>query len=497
LAAVALGTALGLVQILPTLELLALSPRTQFRLADVARFYLLPWELGLVLAPRLYGAPEATLAWLGHGAYWEALWYVGLPTLPLALAAVRRHPGWALLALLGVLLALGPRTLVYGWCYALLPPVRMFRDPARFVLYTVLALAVLAAHGLDESPAGARRVARGLTVLVAVGLLAVVLAPPPALERVLRALLADQPTKSVGDLRPLALAWQNNLTLTLLGGVALLAASAWLLGQGPRVRRIGMVALLAADLAWHGLPLNPTAPAGSCAADPRPAALRAVAAPVHFPVEHQARWYIHWFSMAQVRRPTDLGAARATLVPDVTIATPLRLVNGYDPLAPAAVMRWLREVERLPAPAREALLGGLGVAGEWDGERWRPYAAPAPEATCDGRACRVDAPTPQRRVVAAADGQPLRGTLRLWQTPLPGWRATPGALVRSAGPPVQTTCRLSSPSPLVRLWYAPLSARLGLFGSLLAAACLAAALVVHKMFRQTLNDECGSPGAPW
>ncbi len=115
--------------------------------------------------------------------------FPGIAVLALALAAVwsawreaprhrpetvmtRRRVGMLLgLAAVGLLLSLGTRTPIYGWVYAVFPPMHGLRAAARFGNLFLLALAVLAGLGAAAIRArhqGSRRVVAWTVVIVAV-----------------------------------------------------------------------------------------------------------------------------------------------------------------------------------------------------------------------------------------------------------------------------------------------------------------------------------------
>ena len=90
------------------------------------------------------------------GGYWEYGAYVGMLLFPLVLAGLILNPAlrrradlWGLLAL-GVVLSLDLPWYLSPW-HALhqVPPFAMERRPSRFIVLTVLALVVLAGHGID------------------------------------------------------------------------------------------------------------------------------------------------------------------------------------------------------------------------------------------------------------------------------------------------------------------------------------------------------------
>jgi hypothetical protein len=83
--------------------------------------------------------------------------YVGVLPLLLACVAValtwqraRLVRFWILLGLLGLLMALGPHTILHGLSYAIAPPFRQLRVPARAVFLFDFSVAMLAGQGLDS-----------------------------------------------------------------------------------------------------------------------------------------------------------------------------------------------------------------------------------------------------------------------------------------------------------------------------------------------------------
>jgi hypothetical protein len=177
-AIVPIGFVLASVLVLPALELSRLGPRAVVAGYDFVDSWRWPdaWGLGLLVLPRAYGDGRWGLN------LWEATGYVGIPAMALAVAASPRRRGVALfgvLALLGVWLSLGSAAPLglHWWFYRLLPGYGSFRVPPRGLLVTALAVAMLAAEGLEalrREPSRAR-VARSLAVLGGAALLALVL----------------------------------------------------------------------------------------------------------------------------------------------------------------------------------------------------------------------------------------------------------------------------------------------------------------------------------
>jgi hypothetical protein len=141
----ALAAGLAAVQLLPSSELTAYSIRaTGMTFAEAASFSLPPRELFVGLLPT-FGLASPTsneyLAWIGFSGLALMLFAV--------LFRVRRPMVFFLftLALISFMLALGDHFPVYQWAFKL-PGVRLFRVPARWLMLTTFADAMLAAAGL-------------------------------------------------------------------------------------------------------------------------------------------------------------------------------------------------------------------------------------------------------------------------------------------------------------------------------------------------------------
>ncbi len=154
LAAGLMGALLAAGQLLPTLELTALSTRSGgLPYNEAASFSLKPTlAFQALLPPYLWPPPFS-----------EYVAYIGLSGLALAAFGAwavvrRRRPGAEALILagLGLFLALGAYNPVYYLLYKLVPGFGLFRAPARWLLLYSLGAALLAGIGLDSLPATVR-----------------------------------------------------------------------------------------------------------------------------------------------------------------------------------------------------------------------------------------------------------------------------------------------------------------------------------------------------
>jgi len=171
-----LATGIAAVQLLPALARLARSERSAGLEREGALAWSLDWPRLLELAvPRVWGDPmrQSEGLYFGWGnpdfdfPYVISI-YASLLVLVLAIAALARWPipyraAWTAMVGVGLLLALGRHTPVYGLLFDHVPPFSAIRFPEKFFLLVGLGLAIAAALGLEhllrERAAGRRGVA--------------------------------------------------------------------------------------------------------------------------------------------------------------------------------------------------------------------------------------------------------------------------------------------------------------------------------------------------
>jgi len=157
-----LALAFAAVQVIPTLELLPLSARSQgFESGAGSAWAMHPLDLLNILVPNLYGNPYT----IGHALSWgESLHYGREPYLisfflgsltillaSLSFCSVRKRLQRTLagLAALSVVLALGGLDALTGRLAVDIPLLSIGRYPSKFFLLGTLAVAMMAALGLE------------------------------------------------------------------------------------------------------------------------------------------------------------------------------------------------------------------------------------------------------------------------------------------------------------------------------------------------------------
>ncbi|MGH2662603.1 MAG: YfhO family protein [Actinomycetota bacterium] len=173
LASMALATGLAALQVLSSLDFAGSTIRGVEPFEEVAGSGLPLRQLLALLVPDLFGNPldgNVTI----RPNYTEAALYGGIFTLVLATVAVvhrrdRITAGFAAIGAVGLLAALG--TLVFRFLYLAVPGLSRLRGAHRFIMLLDVALAGLAAVGLDTL----LRQRRPRTAVVASGVVALVL----------------------------------------------------------------------------------------------------------------------------------------------------------------------------------------------------------------------------------------------------------------------------------------------------------------------------------
>ncbi len=178
--ATVLAVGISAVQLLPTYELVGLTQRSGGVTFEYAASYAYdPANLKTFFYPFANG-DISDASYRGESVFWEDYGYVGLITLLLALYAVVK--GWRswhvrfcfVVALLAYVLVLGPNTPLYELAFNIVPGMKFFRFPTRFLFVVNGLLCVLAALGASRIKSG-KKIAFGASG-IELALLAAVIA---------------------------------------------------------------------------------------------------------------------------------------------------------------------------------------------------------------------------------------------------------------------------------------------------------------------------------
>jgi len=152
-ALLAAGLAAASPQLLPGVEMSALSNRAQgVSFEEAVETSYPPGELAEFIIPRFKGSSVFGDTYTGQ---WgerivsdhAGLVFVLLGILALAMGRLSRTPPWFLLGIFFLVVGLGRYTPLYGFLYNYTPGFGSFRSPGTFFAAPALAIAVLAGHG--------------------------------------------------------------------------------------------------------------------------------------------------------------------------------------------------------------------------------------------------------------------------------------------------------------------------------------------------------------
>jgi hypothetical protein len=351
-AAIAGAGLIAAAQLLPTAELLRHSPRTGGVEAGFAMTYSFwPWRLLGLFSPGLFGSPVTGDYW-GYGNFWEDAVYIGLIPVALAIQAVLRHLRGGDRAplvrfLVGVtsvsiVLALGSNTPVFPFLYRYVPTFDLFQAPARFTLWAVIGLTLLAGIGAADWAAAHSSYARQRARRWSAAGLALVL------SGVVTLITLPQIAPSFGRS---ILVTGVFATAAALFGTARTKGSRW---------RNAVITITALDLAIAGWGLNPASDLDLY----RDQSLTAGIEPgqrVYLPeADIYSLTFDDYFRFDNFN--LDLSGLRATLLPNLNILDDVHSANQFDPLEVGRYSDWMAILDSARPDLQNRMLFESGVA---------------------------------------------------------------------------------------------------------------------------------------
>lgn len=359
-----LGVFVASAQLIPTYELLQQSQRASAVNYDLAMTYSFwPWRFLTLIAPSFFGNPAYGDFW-GYASFWEDATYIGLLPVVMAFSTLKHfrkrngsdipnRPDQARLVvlwgmtLLGALFALGKNTPVFPFLYRHIPTFDMFQAPARYMIWLVYSLSLLAAYGVNswQRPTGKalRRCKRTIPILFAV---------------IFGAGCAFFLLPAIRD------SFIYSTVLTAVLGLIIL----WLTLKQPRdaaaqAHRRWMwlvVIFVGLDLVVAGIGQNPST------------RMDFYADTGNMPSASQGRLFLdehseyrlkfsRFLRFANFQPQESWDAMRAAQIPDLNILNHQASANNFDPLRPAWYERWMIQVSSLAEEDRLPWLRLMGV----------------------------------------------------------------------------------------------------------------------------------------
>lgn len=154
------GGLLASAQLIPTFLAGVRAQRAALATPDF--WSLHPLSLWEAIAPNLFGnyydAFLADLPWMGALNFGRDPFFYSFYLGPLVLllagiavwSAPRKQTFWVIVAVIATIAAIGGYSPVYPWIRKLCPPLMYFRFPVKYFAFTIVAVAVLAAHGWER-----------------------------------------------------------------------------------------------------------------------------------------------------------------------------------------------------------------------------------------------------------------------------------------------------------------------------------------------------------
>lgn len=354
LAAAAFAFALSAVQLIPTAEYLLRSQRAlQYDPTSAMAYSFWPWRALTLLAPNLFGNPARGDYW-GYGNFWEDAVYIGLLPLLLAFSTWRTKQNIALarfltlVTLASFVLAMGDHLPIFPWLYAHVPSFAAFQAPARFSLWAVISLSILAAIGANAWGKPSRNQLYWVRLSVA-GTIAIVIAGGITLALSIARFAGLQ--RSFGS-------------STILFGLTALAICILVLKTpaNNRARNIwawAAILIVSFDLLYAGWGLNP---AGSLAlyapsiADPEVEAGR-----IYISEQDEHELKFNRFFRFDSFLSSNPDVLRVSLLPNIGLLAQIPSANNFDPLVPARYADWMTFFEKQPAGLKDEMLAAMAV----------------------------------------------------------------------------------------------------------------------------------------
>ena len=335
------------IQLMPTFEYLLQSQRAVAYDLETAMVYSFsPLRLLGFLIPDLFGNPGYG-DFYGYATYWEDAIYIGLipfilalTTLPWLFRKKDRASGlqnlagflW-IIAIGGILLALGANTPIFPWLFHYIPTFEMFQAPARWLIWPTFALALLAGLAADRWTLPGKK---GRVVFNLITFGGLILAASTALVSL------GLPQVGQGMVRGL-----------IIFGLAS-AVSAFIARRLPTEGRLsgwGYIAgaWILVDLLVAQAVVNPTISVKIFnTAYSRIEQINKMLEGTRVWIAPDVQYemvYNRLFDFADFGSGKDWNGLRDVLVPNLNLLDEIPMVNNFDPLVPARFANWLDQME--------------------------------------------------------------------------------------------------------------------------------------------------------
>jgi hypothetical protein len=359
-----IGAGIAAIQLLPTAEYLLQSQRSAAVNLDTGLTYSFwPWRFLTLLAPDLFGNPGTGNYW-GYASFWEDAAYIGMLPVLLALISLRNiasrgrsNPyrpliglAW-ILVIFGALLAMGKNTPVFLLLFHYVPTFSLFNAPARWMVWTVFGLALLAGISAESwvRPTGkALRRFRQLTF----GAAAITIGAGAGWL-----VLRDIQVTFI-EATALAGVWATGACLLTLYRPR--DAKSW----GESRWEWAVVAWLTLDLVWAGWSLSPSVPASLFTNDETNAAASAGSERTYLNGQDEyAIKFKRFFRFEDYSPIENWGDLKQVALPNMNLmpGAQFSYANNFDPMVPERFSNWMDWVDHLSGEEQARILPVMDV----------------------------------------------------------------------------------------------------------------------------------------
>lgn len=361
-----LAAGIAAVQLIPTAEYLLQSQRSaavDYELGLTYSFW--PWRILTFLAPGLFGNPATGNFW-GYASLWEDATYLGFLPLALGLASASRigrkgradpqQPliwlAWGLIEI-GVLLAFGKNLPLFPFLYEYVPTFSLFNAPARWMIWVVFGLALLAGVSVEhwKRPVGkALRQFKQLTV--AAGAITIGAGAAWVMMRQVQITFIEA-TAWLGI-------WATGACLLTLVRPRESAPP----GDFKRWEWL-VVGWLVLDLVWAGWNSQPVVPASYFSPGAVESVVPATSGRVYLSnADEYALKFRRFFRIPDYVAIEDWRAMRQVPLPNLNLlpGAQFSYVNNFDPFVPGRFAQWLKWVDKLPEDEQTRILAMMNVS---------------------------------------------------------------------------------------------------------------------------------------
>lgn len=349
------------IQLIPTLEYLLESQRAaEYEYALAMTYSFWPWRLLTFLNADMFGNPGLGDYW-GYAAYWEDAVYLGVIPLLLALGTIKclftrakeqNKNGilflWVM-ALIGLIFAVGANTPIYPFLFKHVPSFNLFQAPARWMLWPVTSMCLLAGISSDRwrKPHGnvvrsARLGAAGfVAVLIGAGLASLML-----------------PGLKPGLMRGFMIFAGLGMAFCIL----FLTMPAEESSKRPLWVSI-VVLIVSCDLVSANLFSNPYISSNFYRSDEfNVESLVRIGSRIFISSKDEYDLKFNkYLRFSDTRNTLEFSDVRKSQIPNLNLLDGIDSANNFDPFVPARYDTWMQAVNAIPADERDPYLAFMGV----------------------------------------------------------------------------------------------------------------------------------------